>query len=276
MNDPLGDRMKAYEMEENGRKLMPFLPAFARIDGRAFSSFTKGMKRPYDQGMSDLMIATTKFLAEEFNVNCAYTQSDEITLSWYLPFDTNKKERKMPFGGRYSKLNSILASITTAYFNKNVSKYLDEKYAEKMPMFDCRVWNVPNLEEAANVFLWREKDATKNSITMAAGEFYSESQLRGKSGSVKQEMLFQKGVNWKHYPDFFRKGTYVQRKKVIRSYNPELDASLPEKHHFRKDPDLKVERTDFIIPTLPPLSKLINKVGFLFFGQDPVTQQGSQ
>ena len=41
MEDALGDRMKIYEMAEAGRRFMPLLPILARIDGRAFSSFTR-------------------------------------------------------------------------------------------------------------------------------------------------------------------------------------------------------------------------------------------
>ena len=83
MNDALGDRMKEFEMLEAGRRLLPVIPALARIDGRRFSRFTSGLARPYDQRLSDLMIATTKHLVEETNANCGYTQSDEITLTWY-------------------------------------------------------------------------------------------------------------------------------------------------------------------------------------------------
>ena len=43
MQDALGDSMKLYEMEQAGRKLMLGLPILARIDGRAFHTFTRGL-----------------------------------------------------------------------------------------------------------------------------------------------------------------------------------------------------------------------------------------
>ena len=82
MNDSLGDRMKGYESAEAGRSLMPLLPAFARLDGRNFSAFTRRLEQPFDKRLSDLMIETATFLVRESNAACGYTQSDEITLAW--------------------------------------------------------------------------------------------------------------------------------------------------------------------------------------------------
>ena len=52
MNDGLSDRMKQYEAAEAGRRLMPLLPALARLGGRAFHSFVRGLARPFDQRRS--------------------------------------------------------------------------------------------------------------------------------------------------------------------------------------------------------------------------------
>lgn len=196
--DNLGDRMKQYESQTCDIKLIPKLPIIARLDGKGFSKFTKGLKRPFDERLSKLMIETTKYLVSETNANCGYTQSDEITLMWY------SEDYQSYFGGRIFKIIGDLSSSASIFFNRELIKYLPEK-ADKMPKFDCRVYNVPNLEEATNSFVWREMDATKNSISMAAHDYYSHKQLQNKSGKEKQEMLFQKGINWNDYPDFFKK-----------------------------------------------------------------------
>ena len=60
----LAARMKIYEGVESDRRFMSLLPVIARIDGRSFSSFTKGMERPYDERMSNLMVYCTKQLME--------------------------------------------------------------------------------------------------------------------------------------------------------------------------------------------------------------------
>lgn len=267
MNDALGDRMKAYEDMEAGRRLLPLVPALARIDGRCFSSFTRGLGRPYDANFSALMIELTKYLVKETNAVCGYTQSDEITLAWYSP----DRRSEIFFDGRIQKMVSVLGS-TAAYFLSRLPEYLPPEYAAKLPTFDARVWSVPTLEEGANCFLWREWDATKNSITMAAQEHYSHKEIHGVGGADKQEMLFRKGVNWNDYPDFFKRGSYVQRRVTSRKFTAaELD-KLPPLHEARANPELTVERTDYARIEMPPLGKVINRVGVIYSGEEPRTE----
>jgi tRNA(His) guanylyltransferase len=263
--DELGTRMKRYESQTTSIKLIPRLPIIARLDGRSFSKFTKGLERPYDKRLSNLMIDTAKYLSKEFNTNLSYTQSDEITLIFYTD-DINSNQL---FDGKVFKLETSFATSATAFFNKHLNEYLPER-GGYLPTFDCRVFNVPTLEEAVNCVLWREMDATKNSITMAASEYYSHKQLHKKNGSEKQEMLFMKGVNWNDYPDFFKKGSYIQRKRVIRKFTHEELSKLPKKHKAFNNPDLKVERWEIRVVDLPPLNKINNKVDVIIYGKDPI------
>lgn len=268
MSDDLGDRMKMYEMAEAGRRCMPLLPIVARIDGRSFSKFTAGLDRPYDRRLSELMIDTVKFLVRDTNAVCGYTQSDEITLAWYCPtFDS-----QIIFDGRISKLVSVLASLTTVYFNHHLPRFLPAEYAARLPHFDARVWNMPSLEEATNVFVWRELDAIKNSISMAARAHFSHKQIDNKNGAEMQEMLRQKGIDWSDYPDFFKRGTYIQRRKTVRKFTTDELDRLPALHEARKNPDLMVERTDYVAPLLPPLVRVKNRVDVLFAGAAPETE----
>lgn len=262
--DSLGDRMKAYENQTCGIKMLPLIPVIARLDGKGFSKFTKGLKRPYDERLSNLMIETTKYLVKETNANCGYTQSDEITLMWH----SDSHESKIYFDGRLFKMISDLASMASVFFNSKLAEYLPEK-KDKLPRFDCRVFNVPSVEEAVNVFYWREKDATKNSITMAASEFYSHNFLMGKNGSEKQELLFQKGINWSEdYCTHFKRGSYIQRKRVVTKFSPEELERLPVKHQARLNPDLLIERWVIDRVELPPLSTIENKIGVIVYGED--------
>jgi tRNA(His) 5'-end guanylyltransferase len=261
--DLFGDRMKFYENQTCGIKLLPRIPVIARLDGKGFSKFTRGLRRPYDERLSNLMIELTKYLVKETNANCGYTQSDEITLMWYV----DDPKSSIYFDGRYFKMVSDLSAMASVFFNKKLVEYLPEK-SDKWPRFDCRVFNVPTLDEAVNTFLWREQDATKNSITMAASAFYSHKQLHKKNGSEKQEMLFEKGINWNDYPAFFKRGTYVQRKRILRKFTSDELEKLPKKHIARKDPDLMIERWVVDRIDLPPLMKINNKVDVIVFGKD--------
>ena len=223
-----GDRMKSYEAQESGRRFIPLLPVYARIDGRCFSRFTKGMERPYDIAMSRAMIDTTKFLVSETHALIGYAQSDEISLVWLQ----KQYDSEIFFSGKIQKTVSVLASMAAAAFTRIC--YADKclrSIAERLtPHFDCRAFQLPSKVEAANVFLWREQDATKNAISMAARSFYSHKELHGKTGPEMQEMLWQKGQNFNDYPAFFKRGTFVRRVVVQRELTAEERVRIPVKH----------------------------------------------
>lgn len=266
LEDELGDRIKFFEGVEAQRRLMPLLPAIARIDGRSFHSFTASMARPFDQRMVDAMTETTRFLVEETNARLGYTQSDEITLVFYEP----DRRSQIFFDGRIMKLTSQLAALATVKFNEIVREKFEPEYAKKMPTFDARVFNVPTLEEAANSVLWREWDATKNAISMAA-RHYCKGSLHKKNGKQMQEMMWsQAGINFNDLPAQFKRGTYFQRKTILRKFDMTLDTDLPPKHAARTNPDLIVERQKIVRLDIPPLTKIQNRVGVVIFGEDAI------
>lgn len=257
-----------YEGMESDRRLLPLLPAMARIDGRAFHTLTRNTKRPYDENFSKLMMQTTKLLVEETNACIGYTQSDEISLCWYS--DNIKSE--IFFGGRIQKMVSQLAALTTAFFNDLLLKAPLE-YRCQLPTFDSRVWNVPTLVEGANVFLWREMDATRNSISMAAQSMFSCKELHLKDTSEMQEMMFQQGTNWNDYPAFFKRGTYFQKRKILKKFSVEELEKLPPKHAARSNPELMIERSEVRRVEMPPFGTVANRVDVIFFGAEPVTKE---
>jgi len=262
---PLGNRMKRYEDASAGQRHLPLLPVLARIDGKRFSRFTEGLGRPYDLRLSELMTRTAEHLVETTHARVGYTQSDEITLLFY----SDDLKRQIFLDGRVQKQASILASMTTAWFMQNLREAIPEK-AHELPIFDCRVWTVPTREEAANALLWRELDATKNSLGMASRHYYSHEELLGRSAGELHELLHARGVNWNDYPPFFKRGTFIQRRVVHHPYSPAERAELPPKHKTHRDPDLQVARRQTVRLHLPPLSTVRNRVVVLFDEADPV------
>src|SRR5581483_6760715 len=108
----LDERMKYYEDLEAGRRLLPQVPACARIDGRNFHTFTRGLARPYDERLCRLMAETCRFLVQETNANIGYTQSDEISLVWY----SEDPKSQIYFDGRTHKMVSHLAAGASVHF----------------------------------------------------------------------------------------------------------------------------------------------------------------
>ena len=226
VEDTLGDRLKAVEQSEAGRRARSDLPLMARLDGRAFHTFTKGLARPYDTRLSDLMVDTAKYLVEHTHAKVGYTQSDEISLYW-----VNKDalaESSYMFDGKYQKLCSVLAGMASAYFTKELTARLPEK-AHLLGIFDCRVWNAESMEQVYENFLWRQDDAIKNSISMAAQAHFSSKQLHGVGSEAKKQMLRDLGRPWETEPDFFKWGSWVKRKSFEAALTQEQLEKIPEK-----------------------------------------------
>lgn len=266
-NDSLGDRMKYLESRETERRFLPMLPICARIDGRGFSNFTRGLKRPYDEALSATMIDATKVLVDETHARIGYTQSDEIS----LVFLAEDRDSDIFFSGKVLKMASVLASLTATAFVRAMIKHFPHDWQtmlERLPHFDARVWQVPTKAEAANVFLWRNLDATKNATSMAARAFYSHSALHGKNREQMNEMLFAKGVNFDYYPEFFKRGTFVRRVTRQRTLTEAELARIPEKH--RPPPDTLFTRSKVRTLSVPAFSKVVNRVEFIFDGAEPV------
>ncbi|MCI5055784.1 MAG: tRNA(His) guanylyltransferase Thg1 family protein [Flavobacteriales bacterium] len=210
MTDSLGKRMK--EQYENRSRY--FLPrrtyTIIRLDGKAFHSFTKGMERPYDQKLIDTMDYTSRKLCEEIQGSVfAYTQSDEISI---LLTDFEKAGTAAYFDGNIQKIASISASIATYYFNDFFGKVEDKK-----AFFDSRVFTIPDPVEVENYFIWRQQDAVRNSIIMAAQSLFSHKELKGKNSNDMQEMCFSKGLNWNDMPDGFKRGRLSVKVKYLKN-----------------------------------------------------------
>ena len=264
--EAMGDRQKLFESLEAGRKLLPAAPTLVRLDGRAFHTFTRGLARPFDARLSRAMVETAKFLVDKTHASIAYTQSDEISLA----FPNRDLASPLLFDGRTQKLCSILAAMATAKFNQEITAHIPEK-AHLLPLFDARVWVVSNLDLAAEHFLWRETDATRNSLTMAAHAYYSHKELHKAGYAQKHEMLHAKGINWNDYPAFFKRGTYVRREVVLKELSSELLARIAP----ARRPNGPVARTVVKELDMPPLERIVNKAGVLFSGEAPLQASDS-
>lgn len=209
LNDKFGDERKAFEDAYTSPALDWNTPFIARLDGKSFHTYTRGLYRPFDENLSYCMQNTAASLVEETGARLAYTQSDEITLF----FVRRHLGEQAYLKGKIQKLASVLASTATAHFNQLVREHLVAKRKE-LALFDCRVWSVPDLDECKKVLSWRYHDARKNSVSMAAQEYYSDNSLHGKKTSDKLQLLLDRGIDWNEYPDHFKTGTFIKRESI--------------------------------------------------------------
>ena len=231
VNDALGARMKEkYEMRARSY-LTPGVPVAIRIDGKAFHTFTRGFKKPFDRVLMTSMQKTMQYLCQNIQ-GCVfgYTQSDEITL---ILIDYQNIDTDCWFGYQVQKVCSVAASMATMAFNKFFTKNVNyfemthehddtiNEYcttlvnaAEKGAMFDARCFNIPK-EEVANLIYWRQLDATRNSIQMVAQANFPHKELQGRTCNMLQDKLFlEKGINWNSYPVDCKRGAACIRKVV--------------------------------------------------------------
>lgn len=226
MVDALGNRMKSFYEDRFRYKLPRRSFTLIRIDGKAFHTYTKGLKKPFDDGLMEDMDQTAVYLCKNIQgAKLAYVQSDEISL---VLTDFDDLDTAAWFDGNIQKMASIAASLATAKFNqlrmtrscmeRNFNLDPDDLEKFKLAMFDARVFQIPYIEEVINYFVWRQQDATRNSVQAVAQYFYSYEELLGKKQNDLQEMIFQKGSNWNNYTPGGKRGRLIQKveKKYLR------------------------------------------------------------
>lgn len=124
VHDDLGTRMKTFYEQISKTKLMRRTPVIIRIDGKAFHTFTRRFKRPFDDVLIKTMQETTKYLCENIQgYVLGYTQSDQISL---VLIDYQRFETSAWFNYEVQKMCSIAASMATMVFNRIFNELVRE------------------------------------------------------------------------------------------------------------------------------------------------------
>lgn len=241
-NSALATRMKNYYEAIPKTKLMRRTPVALRLDGKAFHSFTRGFKRPFDEVLIKSMQQTMKYLCENIQ-GCVlgYHQSDEITLILldYQTFDTDAW-----FDYEVQKMCSIAASMATMAFYRAFAEEVDRFCGDPRnsgvqanryiaatlqdAMFDCRCFNIPK-EEVANLIYWRQLDASRNSVQMVGQAYFSHNELQEKTCSDIQDMLMERySVNWNDFPTHQKRGSCCTKVKVREEFLSPQEWGEPE------------------------------------------------
>lgn len=202
--DDFDKEMRIYE-ESIDQYILPDMYIVARLDGRSFTRLTKEICKfevPFDIKFRDLMIETVKTLFNVgFRIVYGYTESDEISLLFHPKDHT--------FGRKVRKINTTLAGEASAAFSLALGQ---------AATFDCRVVPLPNKERVADYFVWRQEDAHRNSLNAHCywafrkeGKSQNDAtiELEGKSVAYKNELLFQRGINYNELPPWQKRGIGV-------------------------------------------------------------------
>lgn len=243
--DDLDDKMRVYEKALD-QCIVPGMYMIARLDGRSFTRLTKEIckfEAPFDDKFRDMMVETVKYLMKDsgFQIVYGYTESDEISLLF--------KKDATTFNRKVRKLNSVLAGMASAFFSLKVG----------LPVcFDCRIIALPNLELLEDYFSWRMEDAHRNSLNSwcywtlrkeGISGSNAQSMMMGKNTSYKNELLFQRGINYNELPSWQRRGISVYWKEYTKDgWNPKTKETVQT---TRRTLEVDMELPLNGIPNLP-------------------------
>lgn len=217
-------------------KLMPNSYVLAMVDGHCFSKMIKNkFDRPFDDMFIKMMNETAKYLCENIQgAKFAYTQSDEISIL-ITDFDTPMTDSF--FGFRLCKMQSLIAAMATAKFNQiyvklvndykgfNLKKFDMKEYPTYT--FDCKVWTVPNANDAYAWFLYRQTDCIKNSKAQTAQAYLSHKSLVGlTSDEMIAKLKNEKDIDWNKFENDKKYG------RVIKKVETPMEKDLPNGEHI--------------------------------------------
>ena len=220
--DELDEKMRVYEQSLD-QFITPGTYMVARLDGRTFTRLTKEIckfEAPFDERFRDMMVNTVKHLMDcGFRVIYGFTESDEISLLFHPDENT--------FGRKVRKYDSTLAAEASAVFSLELGR---------AATFDCRMIPLPNIEIVRDYFLWRQEDAHRNSLNSYCywtlrkeGKSVNEAtkELEGKSVAYKNELLFQRGINYDTLPSWQKRGVGLWKENVeVEGFNPVLQEKI--------------------------------------------------
>lgn len=243
--DDLDAKMRVFEMAHD-YCVLPNIYMVARLDGRGFTKLTKEIyqfETPFDERFRDLMVETTKHLMNSgFNFIYGYTESDEISLLFHF--------EESSFGRKLRKLNSVLAGEASAKFSLLLGG---------VACFDCRISELPRAQDVMDYFRWRNEDAFRNALNAHCYWKLREEgntattatkMLEKMSVAHKNELLFQRGINFNDLPNWQKRGIGIYWEEYKKeSVNPKTQEKIMA--HRRRltvnfDLPMKDEYTIFI------------------------------
>lgn len=236
--DELDDKMRVFETAAD-YCVLPGVFMVARLDGRSFTRLTKEVcpfEAPFDERFRDLMVETAEWLMNcGFRVRYAYTQSDEISLLF-------ERDEQL-FGRKLRKYNSVLAGEASAKFSLLLGS---------VATFDSRVSQLPTAQLVVDYFRWRNEDAARNALSaycywtlrkQGLDQQAATNKTFGLSVSQKNEMLFERGINFNDLPGWQKRGVGLFWETFEKpSLNPVTGTeTVARRRRIKRDYDLPMK-----------------------------------
>lgn len=220
----VGDKLKTLERSSDTNTLQANLPFVIRLDGVSFSTFTKGLIKPFDQRLTDAMVETTKDLVLRFSPVTGYTCSDEISLVFSAASGPPETATHI-YSGRVQKLSSVTASYAAARLNfylgkhdwSDLSPVVQERMNGHNAFFDGRCIPTPDETTAMESIFWRSNfDSLRNAISLICGALFTQKEMHGRGLTGQLKMLETQNVN--PFVSFSLQsifGTWIKREQYL-------------------------------------------------------------
>lgn len=204
----LSDRMKEYEGKYRNSLVFenPDDALVVRVDGKAFHTYTKGARIPFDSLLQDAMNNIAIDLCSEVQgAVLAYVQSDEVSVI-ARPF--KKESSSVWFDGNVQKICSITSAMAAVRMTVTSPTIFGSM---KEALFDSRAFVIP-ANEVVNYLIWRQSDALRNSVQMLARSHFSHRKLMGKSCDEMKDLLRENKAPWENIDLDSQRGRTIVRR----------------------------------------------------------------
>ena len=247
-------------VDKSKKKLTKGKYAVAIIDGSNFKTFTKYMKRPFDIIFRNAMERTMLSICSRVN-GCiiGFTQSDNICVIF------RETAKGFFMDGEVFNLTSFFASHASMFFNQ----YFEEEYYKVRESDDKnynlverdfnvyreKMWTAYfhvnivqfNKKDLNKILIYNQKLAYRNSTNLVTQTYFTDEQLKGKSGYEQKEMLKKRGIDYNRYPRRYRMGCMCIKTKLW--IEEENVYSRPkwrfvETVNFEKEPEYIIQLID--------------------------------
>lgn len=227
--------------------LIPDLPIVCEVQLRGLRKVVPLLKKPFDEGISDLLEKTALRVMENFpGCIIAHIFSNEIT--FVIQCAKKSPNQKVDSGRRTAKsrFTDRMTILAGAFFNeeKKNAKNLPKEVLDPIYRFEAHCWNVDQTIMAINWLMAKETKAKHIAATKICTQLGIEAE--DKSTKALLEALQEEGIvfeqNYKNQ-DYIYRGVFLKKRKL-------------------NEKDRIIERLN-----IPYIHQVYNKLG-VFFGNE--------
>ena len=206
--DGLSLRVNELQNMTRGITLNEYIPICLKISCANFVELTQDLVKPFDVRFNKAMIKAMNFVLEKTDAKIGYTYQGE---AYFTYFKWDEKEVSSVHTDT-QQLTAQVISMFTAKLNLALMEFFPEK--EMLAYCSSKVWNVPSLVEAAELYTCEQTKCFKLAVDQSVKHFAKDVNADGLNVVQKLQLLKEFGVKPSTLPEFFVTGTFAMKQYV--------------------------------------------------------------